>query len=415
MFQTFFAIFSKTISLLTGIVITIAGVFHISPAEKRNESPETPNYSKEMLISERVELFPYAAPAVTTENEEISQPEEENLETGATPVQGIAPEKTTDELLVETKHLIAELISRINRTDTVSEPLFNPDELNQLIRPAVVNIFCTARASAAVEPISGSGVLVDSRGIVLTNAHVAQYFLLDNGDSGLVSCVVRSAGAHSTAYYAKLLYISPRWVNQNIGIITGKETSGTGEHDYAFLILTEPLDKNLVRPEEFPAVLQELSAQETEKEIYVLLASYPAELLGGINVNRELSLLSSVGEITDFLTFDQVPSGNLDAVEVEGNILSQRGSSGGALVSLRTGRLIGIISVSSDGETTGARILRAITPHHISRSLMEETEEDIPTLFSGNVFEKTDQFEEKIGSNLRKNLLDEIYGGNDAL
>ena len=34
------------------------------------------------------------------------------------------------------------------------------------------------RLGRLFNPISGSGVIVDSRGVVLTNAHVGQFFLL---------------------------------------------------------------------------------------------------------------------------------------------------------------------------------------------------------------------------------------------
>src|SRR3989344_1157804 len=51
------------------------------------------------------------------------------------------------------------------------------DVINERARPTLVNILCGAR-SGTFRPISASGVIIDPRGVILTNAHVAQYFLL---------------------------------------------------------------------------------------------------------------------------------------------------------------------------------------------------------------------------------------------
>ncbi len=44
------------------------------------------------------------------------------------------------------------------------------------LRTALVNIICYAPANGVLHSISGGGVMIDPRGIILTNAHVAQYF-----------------------------------------------------------------------------------------------------------------------------------------------------------------------------------------------------------------------------------------------
>ena len=53
-------------------------------------------------------------------------------------------------------------------------PVFSSEELNLKARRALVNILCTTKRGGLFSPISGSGVFIDPRGVILTNAHVGQ-------------------------------------------------------------------------------------------------------------------------------------------------------------------------------------------------------------------------------------------------
>jgi len=411
----------KIISLFVGVIITIAGVFSINTDMSSTRIVYTPDIS--LKEQKRTALFgeSFTMQATSTEpkngvlksNTDGLAPEVEKDEKGSIGTEESVYADSFSTIIKKTQELVADTSRTMRDISAYNEaPLIDADKLNTLIRPAVVNLYCTARANGDMEPISGSGVLIDSRGIILTNAHVAQYFLLDTDGNGIVSCVVRVAGSYSKVYRAQPLYISSEWIRENTGVITGQKDGGTGENDYGFLIITGPVSDAESRPDAFVSILPELSEHEIQKDSYALLASYPAELLGGVSVNRDLSLLSSIGEITGFLTFNGVPSENLDAIEVSGNILSQRGSSGGALISLRTGKLIGIISVSSKGDTTESRILRAITPSHINRALALEAGVGLPSVISGDIFEASGVFLSGTGKELREILLDAIFGGS---
>src|SRR5688500_2914917 len=61
------------------------------------------------------------------------------------------------------------------------------------IKDATVNLYCRLKAGKRTVSSSGSGIMIDERGIILTNAHVAQYFLLA-GEKGRVTgwCSVRT-------------------------------------------------------------------------------------------------------------------------------------------------------------------------------------------------------------------------------
>ncbi|MDE2021487.1 MAG: hypothetical protein KGI71_00985, partial [Patescibacteria group bacterium] len=106
------------------------------------------------------------------------------------------------------------------------------------LRGALVNIICYVPAGSGLHSISGSGVFIDPKGIILTNAHIAQYFLL--ADRG-VSCVVRSGSPAVSRYTAALAYISPSWIHTNASVLTQASPSGTGEYDFALLAINKSI------------------------------------------------------------------------------------------------------------------------------------------------------------------------------
>ena len=72
-------------------------------------------------------------------------------------------------------------------------------------------------------------------------------------------------------------------------------------------------------------------------------------------------------------------------------IEAQSGSSGGAIVNA-WGRLVGLITTTSEGETTGERELRGNSIAYVERDLRTQTGLGIAELLSGNLAEKAFQF-----------------------
>src|SRR3989338_8466958 len=118
------------------------------------------------------------------------------------------------------------------------------------LRAALVNIICYAPAGSGLRSISGSGVIVDSKGIILTNAHIAQHFLLADR---AVSCTIRVGSPAVDSYTASLIYISPAWIQANANILTQTNPSGTGEYDFAFLAITKSAT-SVALPSSFPFI-----------------------------------------------------------------------------------------------------------------------------------------------------------------
>lgn len=318
--------------------------------------------------------FPKVADAETTPKNQDTAPEGPEAEAQAAPV---ARQKApaTEQAAVE------------------------PATLNDRARQAVVNILC--RAGSGVQSISGSGVLIDPRGIILTNAHVAQFFLLtDYPTEGNVRCVIRTGSPARPSYGAELLYISPEWIRENAHDLAEQNPSGTGENDYAFVRITESVKRETPLPEKFPFLSFD-TANEQDIGENVLLTGYPAGFLGSFEIESNLHAVSSLATIGGIYTFG---TNTPDLVSVGGSAVAQKGSSGGAVIEMATGKLISLVVTSTEAATTGERDLRAITLSHIERSLLRSQGLTIGKLLEGDAAQMAQDFRITVAPTLTKIL-----------
>lgn len=250
-------------------------------------------------------------------------------------------------------------------------------DLNEVVRHNVVNIICTTLGGGVLNPISASGVIVHPSGVIITNAHVGQYFLLkDYPRKDSISCVARIGSPAKPAYTLDLLFISPSWVAKNAQKIVEPNPTGNGEHDYALLQITGTVNVDVPRPSPFPYLPLALIAPELNTP--VLLAGYPAGFLGGITVQKDLYAASAHAFVQQLYTFDVTTA---DLFSIGGSIVAQKGSSGGAVAvateqSPNGAALTGLIVTSSEATDTASRDLRALSTEYIIRDF--ETERGIP-------------------------------------
>lgn len=293
------------------------------------------------------------------------------------------PQKTQKQLTPSTK--IAEVIIQppaplVLGTTTEEAPapvtapreLLNLTEQNAQVRAATVNVVCQPESNTYFSPISGSGIIIDPRGIILTNAHIGQYFLLkDFQHDHFVECIIRTGSPAAPAFRAELMYISENWVRTNAQRIRDRISLGNGKYDFALLRITGPVASSIPFPSEFPHILPSPGLEFIPNDLSVLLASYPAELIGSIATARSLQQVSSVSIIKRAYYFEN--EDKIDLLSLGGNIIAQGGSSGGAVVSRENNRLLGIIVTTTEGKTTDERDLNAVTVAHISDTLKSET------------------------------------------
>lgn len=282
-----------------------------------------------------------------------------------------------------------------------SSPPTPPLSLNTTVRAAVVNIVCTTVSGGLLSPISASGVIIDPRGIVLTNAHVAQYFLLkDYPSPNFVECVIRMGSPARPMYTATLLFIPPSWVVTNASKIAQSEPTGTGEHDYALLVITGVTGPGVTPLQTFPFLPIATAAPAVGAK--TLIAGYPAGFLGGITVQKDLYASSAEANVGTLYTF----SDNIvDLFSVGGTILSQRGSSGGAVAD-GSGNLVGLIVTATDAPDTAGRDLRALTTSYIIRNFAIESGTSLAAFLGGDILAQAASFNSLTAPTLTKKLTD---------
>jgi hypothetical protein len=245
---------------------------------------------------------------------------------------------------------------------------------------AVVNIICAPEDdNSTLRAISGSGVIIDPRGIILTDAHVGQFFLLAHEASAYAfGCVIRTGSPAEDAYTAAPIYVSRPWIEANSAVITESSPEGTGENDVALLGITGAL-KGGTLPAQFPYV--PLSADTPSAGDDIVIGSYAAQFLSGEGIATDLNQTIVYSTIKQIYTFD---TDTVDVLSLGGSIAAQEGSSGGGVVN-GGGALAGLITTSTiEGDLT-KRDLRALTTGYVLRSIKADTGESIAALLSGTV------------------------------
>lgn len=235
---------------------------------------------------------------------------------------------------------------------------------------ALVNIFCTFKTKDYIRTTTGSGFFIDPDGVIMTNAHIAQFLLLEKTDNfGDAHCTVRTGSPAAAHYNAELLYISPAWVQENASEIESNAPMGTGERDYALLYVNNDVTGSPL-PAQFPALafdsdLLSMSVKDTE----VTAAGYPATDM--IEHGPSTALLSRIAKtsVSELYTFG---SNYADVISVRGSEVGAEGASGGPVVDT-DGQVIGMIATRGDDEVDGPGSLRAITLSHVDRTIKEET------------------------------------------
>jgi hypothetical protein len=235
-----------------------------------------------------------------------------------------------------------------------------------------VNIICSAPAGSGLHSISGSGVIIDPKGIILTDAHVAQYFLL--ADRG-VSCNIRSGSPAANSYNAALMYIPSAWLQTNPNVLSKTAPSGTGENDFAFLAITKSTTTNPL-PASFPYV--PLAITPPDIDTPVVIASYGAQFLESSQIASDLFPTIVLGSVKDIFTF---ATNTIDVLALGGSVAAQEGSSGGGVADA-SGALVGTITTSTVVGATDTRSLNAITASYIRAEYATETGEPIDFLLS---------------------------------
>lgn len=284
--------------------------------------------------------------------------------------------------------------------------------ISDLVGNALVNIYCQYKTNEYIRTTTGTGFFINPKGIILTNAHVAQFLLLSStkNPDHTVSCVIRTGNPAVAKYHAELLYISPTWVFENADVITQEAPRGTGERDYALLYISKSID-NTPLPTRFPAIPVDtnLLARNTVGAS-VITAGYPAEVLMRAGADAKLLPIIASTTVRTLYTFG---SNYADVVSISESPVGEQGASGGPIVDIESHGAIGLIVTKGDTEVEGIHSLRALTLSYIDRTITEETGFPLTQNMQGDLAYRGSIFKKAMVPFLAQILNDELAKSND--
>ena len=376
-----------------GILALIAVGFYLLltiPAPIRDEAPTATSSQPAAVAS-----VPIATSTSATTSSSTTQ--KKDVKVGTTTSTAVKKANDTATKSTPSASTSSQQVARIENPYS-TPPLAFPD-INDTARSAIVNILCTT-SGGSLRPISGTGVVIDPKGIILTNAHVAQYVLLSQSPQVNISCSIRTGNPATARYEPRVIYMPRVWVEEHAKDIKNSRPVGTGEHDYALIYAAAAVGSNSL-PTSFPYL-----SPDTREAIgfigdQALVASYPAEFVGGQATYNSLYPSTSITTVRQLLTFG---SHSVDVISLGGVIQAQSGSSGGAAVNA-WGRMIGLITTTSEGATTAERDLRAITLSYIDRDILTQTGSGLTATLAGDPSVQAVNFSKNDGLELVKLLI----------
>lgn len=306
---------------------------------------KTPSRAPATEIAIREDLtLPRSPEDEDQEGDRATQPNPRNPDPSRTP----PPPAPPQEIIREEPTPVVRIIPAPRPPETAPPPpvALGDAEFYARFAPAVVQIFCRTQALL----FSASGVIVNERGLILTNAHVADVVK----KSGEEQCEARHGNPASSFAGVSVVFVADT---------TAKiPDTQVPQRDLAFLTLRDARESFAVAP-------ISLAVLDINTPLYTL--GYPSEFLQGVAATDRSNLVFSILPVGGLADID----GNGNTAEgyiFKGGIILQQGSSGTALFR-RDGSVAGIIFATTKGATTADRNGIALMTPYIDAILQLET------------------------------------------
>lgn len=269
--------------------------------------------------------------------------------------------------------LVLTLFSTASPALAASKQKVTEEKPATALEQATVNLYCRLKAGKTTVSSTGTGVLIHEKGVILTNAHVAQYFFLAQ-EKGRVTgwCSVRTGSPAKEMYTAEVLYFPPTWLEANVTNISKSKPKGTGENDFALLYVTGA--KKGALPEKFPAL--SLNTTGLVKDTTINFAGYPT---GDLNFSGIRNKLVQVMGSSTVATIHSFGTNQTDVLTLAPTTVGTDGFSGGPMTT-NSDNVAGIIT--SKSATKGQEILRGITTGYIDRAIQAQTGISLTTMLT---------------------------------
>lgn len=241
-----------------------------------------------------------------------------------------------------------------------SEPIrmrLSQESLYRIGSDSIVNFYCQKGAHITI----ATGVVIDPRGYVLTNAHIA------SEDAGEPTCVLRKGSPAEPYARAKRIFTAPNFSDTLL-------ESENLKKDVAIWRITTIAHG--ATPTPIPAIGVDPDFTVTTGAPLSTF-SYPAEFLGSQAIARSL-----------YLSFSETTVTQIDKyfIESEHGVGSQKGSSGGVLIDPYTGTFAGLIFAVSGDETkqVSNRKMLSLTSFAIDQVVRNATDMSLAEYLSTN-------------------------------